>query len=84
MKNQVTDCVYALYPTDKWHSYQSRVLFYIGTSVLDCANALRAKYGNKLLTDEGYKQLVENKQTMMDEMDWDFDIVCYDIGEMLE
>ena len=42
MKNQVTDCVYALYQTDKWHTYQSRVLFYIGTSVLDCANALRA------------------------------------------
>ena len=48
MKNQVTDCIYALYQTDKWHTYQSRVLFYIGTSVLDCANALRAKYGDKL------------------------------------
>ena len=84
MKNQVTDCVYALYQTDKWHTYQSRVLFYIGTSVLDCANALRAKYGDKLLTDEGYKQLVENKQTMMDEMDWEFHIICFEIGKMLE
>ena len=84
MENKVTDCVYALYQTDKWHTYQSRVLFYIGTSVLDCANALRAKYGDKLLTDDGYEQLVENKQTSMDEMDWDFDIVEYEIGEMFE
>ena len=51
---------------------------------MDCANALRAKYGDKLLTDDGYEQLVENKQTSMDEMDWDFDIVEYEIGEMLE
>ena len=84
MENKVTNCVFALYQTDKWHTYQSRVLFYIVTSVLDCANALKAKYGDKLLTDEGYEQLVENKQTSIGDMDWEFDIVCYEIGEMLE
>ena len=76
--------VYVLYQTDKWHSRMSKVLFYIGMSVGDCANALKAKYGGKLLTDEGYQQLLENRQTDMDEMDWEFIIEVMEVGEMFE
>ena len=81
---QGIEYIYMLYQTDKWHSNDSKLLFYIGTSVEDCDNALINKYIDKLLTNEGYGQLLNESQTHMSEMDWEFTIEKMEIGEMFE
>lgn len=83
------DKIFAIYQTDNWHSYNSRVLFVLGASKEDCINKVWEKYGEEqtdhsvLMTEEMRRELLSYGQSSSG-TDFEFDIDTFEIGEMYE
>ena len=57
---------YLIYSTDAWHSYTSRDIIGVGTSIPNCMKVIRAhirKYGCDKLTEDNKFELEHYRQT---------------------
>lgn len=72
------ETVVLVYRTDKWHSYESRELVYIGNDREDCITQVEA---HTECTKEQAEQLREFGQSQCNEgVDYEFDIEEYEMN----